>query len=710
MNYSDKIAGRPIIAVIALWLLLAPWAATAGTLLLTAGEREWLRAHPVIRYGSDPAAGPYSFVEQGKHAGFAADYMRALESRIGVHFEFHPYDEWFMLHEAARNREIDVVALMVRSAQDDEHLIFSTPLLRSRHPYAIGIRSDWPQLEAIINKAQRSFDPEEVDALRQRWLEPPGRAYSGQQLTLVVLTLTASSLAIALLIVLWSARKQRSLARDIERSEATFNAFFDASPAGMAILDRDLRFVRINETLARINGRAAEDHIGHPLEQVVPDLSSNVIPLLREVLVTGRSFHNIEISGRTSTSPELDAHWLISYFPIYAKSGRNPVGAGTVVLDIGDRKRAELALRESENRLRQVSDHIPVAVFQYRTDRRGNDGFTYLSEGIQRLLRHKPNDMIDNPQLFLDAIHPDDRTSLMRRWVALSRRPPSESESEWIGRRNPTAGPECWLQIRATLEATGGGKISVSGVILDITQLKNVERALERSRADLRRLGAHREDLIEREHQRLAREFHDELGQVLTTARMHLQLLERSLPADSSDARGAARNIDAMIAEAYRSVKTIASDLRPAALNLGLTAAVEWVASRILDPARIQCGISCARAADRLDDDYAIALFRIVQESLTNVVRHAKARAVHITLSYHAGEMRLVVEDDGAGFEAQRVDYATHFGLLGISERVKSLGGVLEIDSTPGVGTHLAVILPQVPLKADNANRSSTSP
>ncbi|OHC64241.1 MAG: hypothetical protein A3H93_14205 [Rhodocyclales bacterium RIFCSPLOWO2_02_FULL_63_24] len=715
MNSPDKIPLHPIIGVaLALCLVLQSWTALAGTLLLSADEREWLRTHPVIHYGTDQATGTYNFTEQESQAGFAADYMRALENRIGVRFEFHVYEEWFTLQEEGKTRAIDVVARTGRSALEDGHLTFSSPLPQYQFPHVIGMRGDWPQLEAIIKKAQRSFSPEDVEALRQRWLKPAKRAYTGQQVTLVALTLTASGLAIALLIALWSAHKQRRMARDIERSEAAFDAFFDASPAGMAILDRDLRFVRINETLARINGRAAGDHIGRPIEQLVPDLASNVVPLMREVLVTGHSFHNIEISGRTPADPEQDKHWLISYFPIYTHSGRIPIGTGTVVLDIGDRKRAELALRDSENRLRKVSDHIPVAVFQYRTDTRGDEGFTYLSEGIQRLLHRSPEEIIANPVLFLDAIHPDDRRSLLKQWAALSQAVAAGREtgreSEWTGRRNPETDAACWLQIRATLESTVDGKVSVSGVILDITQLKNVQQALERSRADLRRLGAHREGLIEREHQRLAREFHDELGQVLTTARMHLQLLERSLPAESSDAREAAHSIDAMIAEAYRSVKTIASDLRPAALNLGLAAAIEWVAARILGAARIQCSISCTQAADRMDDDYAIALFRIVQESLTNIVRHAEARNVHITLSHHEGEMRLLVEDDGKGFETTQVNHATHFGLLGISERVQSLGGVLEIDSTPGAGTRLSVTLPQVPLKADNTDWSPTPP
>ena len=367
------------------------------------------------------------------------------------------------------------------------------------------------------------------------------------------------------------------------------------------------------------------------------------------------------------------------------------------------RRQAELALRASEDRLRQVSSQLPVALFEYTAAPPAR--FRSMSDGVARLLPGTAPEMLANPEVFFAGIHPEDLPGLVWRDAAT----PPLRDFEWIGRSRLAAEHPRWLQIRATTEFTAGGARSIHGVMLDVTALKQAQQDLERSREELRRLASHREARIEQERARLAREFHDELGQVLTSARMHLQLLERSLPADSSAARDAARDIETMIGEAYRSVKAIASDLRPAALNLGLTAAVEWVAARVLGPAAIRYSISFAPAADRLDDAYAIALFRIVQESLSNIVRHAAAHSVHITLSHHEGEMRLLVEDDGKGFDAARVDHVTHFGLLGISERVNSLGGMLEIDSQPGGGTRLSVALPQVPLQAVPAERSTTA-
>jgi signal transduction histidine kinase len=212
--------------------------------------------------------------------------------------------------------------------------------------------------------------------------------------------------------------------------------------------------------------------------------------------------------------------------------------------------------------------------------------------------------------------------------------------------------------------------------------------ALESSRDELRRLAAHREALIEQERQRLAREFHDELGQVLTAARMQLQLLARDPSA------GNIANIEALIGEAYRSVKAIAADLRPPALNMGLTAAVEWLADRLLKPAGICARIDFASVADQLPETQAIVVFRIVQETSNNCVRHSNAKQVWFSFHADSRTAQLVVRDDGQGFVPDAVDRKTHFGLLGLHERATALGGTLHIASRPGEGTTLTINFP----------------
>lgn len=207
--------------------------------------------------------------------------------------------------------------------------------------------------------------------------------------------------------------------------------------------------------------------------------------------------------------------------------------------------------------------------------------------------------------------------------------------------------------------------------------------ALMQARDDLQRLAAHREALVEQERQRLAREFHDELGQLLTAARMRLQLLARDPDAAHFEA------VETLLGDAYRSIKAIAADLRPPALNLGLTAAVEWLVERLLVPQKITPEITIAAAADRLTEAQSIIVFRVIQETLANCVRHARAQHVGITLDMTDTMARLEIRDDGCGFLPAAVDSTTHFGLLGLRERSTALGGTLTIASQPGEGASL---------------------
>jgi signal transduction histidine kinase len=355
------------------------------------------------------------------------------------------------------------------------------------------------------------------------------------------------------------------------------------------------------------------------------------------------------------------------------------------------RRQTASALRTSEDRLRQLTSQLPLAIFEYFPGPPAR--FASISDGVARLLPCTAQQVCDEPARFFAGIHPDDLGALAWRDPSAT----NAADFEWVGRSLASGATPRWLQIRATTAISASGERAIHGAILDVTALKLAQQDLERSRAELRLLASHREARVEQERARLAREFHDELGQVLTSARMQLQLLEKQAAADSPALRASLKSVEAMIGDAQRSVKEIASDLRPAALNLGLAAAIEWIAGRTLGAAGIPCQVAVAAAADRLDDARAIALFRIVQESLSNILRHAGARGVHITLSRREGELQLLIEDDGRGFDAASVDHRTHFGLLGISERVVALGGTLEIDSSPGAGTRLSVSIPEAP-------------
>jgi signal transduction histidine kinase len=341
-----------------------------------------------------------------------------------------------------------------------------------------------------------------------------------------------------------------------------------------------------------------------------------------------------------------------------------------------ERRIAESALRAAEGRLAHLSSQLPIALFQFAAG-----GFSYVSPGIARLLPCTAAEAEADPARVLEAILDKDRAGM--EW--LNGTLPAAADIDWIGRIATAEGAPRWLQVRASSEIGTDGTRVISGVMIDVTPLKTTQQELERSRAELRQLAVHREARVEQEKQRLAREFHDELGQVLTTARMQLQLMARN------PGSGRVEDVEALIGEAYRSVKAIAADLRPPALNLGLTAAVEWLAGRLLAPAGIIVRIDFAPTADVLPEAQAIVLFRIVQEALSNIVRHARAQRVQLIFNADMLNARLVIRDDGIGFDPGRVDRSAHFGLLGVSERASAIGGLLQIDSQAGTGTTLTI-------------------
>lgn len=220
------------------------------------------------------------------------------------------------------------------------------------------------------------------------------------------------------------------------------------------------------------------------------------------------------------------------------------------------------------------------------------------------------------------------------------------------------------------------------------------QEELEQSRTQLRQLTAYRETVVEEEHKRIAREIHDELGQVLTTSLLHLNRMDRQVAAGTAISAEQIQEIRSLVDDAIRGVKGIASELRPAVLNIGLGAAIEWLVERALGKSGIKCEVDIPDELPQLDDRAATTLFRIVQESITNVLRHAQAHSVNISLYLEPDHLCLEVRDDGVGLKPVPKDGQPHFGLVGIQERAASIGGHAEIAGAPGRGTCVRVSLP----------------
>ena len=201
----------------------------------------------------------------------------------------------------------------------------------------------------------------------------------------------------------------------------------------------------------------------------------------------------------------------------------------------------------------------------------------------------------------------------------------------------------------------------------------------------------------EEEKARIAREIHDELGGTLTALKMDSHWLSRKLPANEETAELIKRiaSMSQSIDNAVSATRRIISDMRPTILDdLGLLAAIEWQAAEFHRHSGIECRVNCIEDEANLDKQYSIALFRILQEALTNVSRHAKASRVEIEFLHSEKEAILSVSDNGRGMTGNNIATSKSYGILGMTERVEQLGGKIIFSSPPGGGFSVTVTLP----------------
>jgi two-component system, NarL family, sensor histidine kinase UhpB len=228
---------------------------------------------------------------------------------------------------------------------------------------------------------------------------------------------------------------------------------------------------------------------------------------------------------------------------------------------------------------------------------------------------------------------------------------------------------------------------------------KEVEHQLFVSNRQLRALSARLQSIREEERTRIAREIHDELGQTLTGLRLDIAYLEGKLKLygeiDKKVLESQFQSMISLVDASIQNVQKIATELRPQVLDdLGLIPALEWQTAEFQSRTKIQCSLDSNVEDVSIDADRSTALFRILQESLTNVARHSNAKKVHVKLQVTGKSLHLTVSDDGKGISEVNIPSLKSLGLLGMRERAHMLGGILTIKGQPGHGTVVSVELP----------------
>jgi PAS domain S-box-containing protein len=260
------------------------------------------------------------------------------------------------------------------------------------------------------------------------------------------------------------------------------------------------------------------------------------------------------------------------------------------------------------------------------------------------------------------------------------------------------AGREIETLLRTRYERDEAGHIvGVRAMFVDISELKRVERQLHETSSQLHELARHLASVREEEQSRIAREIHDELGQVLTVFKMGVNWLAHHLDNEGEAVQRKLAAMNDQLGTAIMTVQRIASELRPALLdNLGLVDALEWLTCNYAERTGIACTfVHSGDDAALLDKDLASALFRISQEALTNVARHAHANCVQIRLDVTAVNIMLEIEDDGIGITQAQVGDRHAFGMIGMRERLYAWHGRLTVSGAPNRGTKISILVPR---------------
>ena len=478
----------------------------------------------------------------------------------------------------------------------------------------------------------------------------------------------------------------------LQNVQARVGGIVESAMDAIVTVDEAQRVVQFNAAAEQVFRWPRGDVIGEHIDMLMPERF--------------RAAHgaHIERFGRTATTSRSMGAQTVLYglradgveFPIEASiSQRSEDGEKlfTVILrDVTERVRAEELLARSEARLRGILDSAMDAIIT--VDERQH--IVLFNKAAEEVFGCGREDAIGAPLAwFIPERFRGTHVEHLRRFgeMATSSRRMGVQRIVMGLRRNGEEFP-----IDASIsQVSEQGQRLYTVILRDVGERVKSETALRQSRDEIRAVSLAAQNLREQEKSRIARELHDELGQALTAIKIDVGWLkDRAAHAGNAAIQAKLSSMQLLIDGTVAATRRISADLRPLVLDdLGLAAAADWLAQNFTRRTGVPCELVVGQGFDETPDPVATTIFRTLQESLTNIAKHADARGVEVTLSNDAGEVVLVVRDDGRGFSPAQPRKPQSFGLLGLRERAYLLGGEVSIDSAPGGGTIVEMRLPR---------------
>jgi len=496
---------------------------------------------------------------------------------------------------------------------------------------------------------------------------------------------------------------RKKMEEALRESEDKYRTIFETTETATAIIDEDATILLANAEFGKLCGYSKEEIEGN--KRWTEFVRQEDLERMKEYHRLRRMDPNAaprsyEFGFTDRRGNVRDIHLSIAMIPGTQKSVAS-------LLDITELKRAAEALQESEKRYRLLAENLTDVIWTMDMNLR----YTYVSPSVEGLRGYSVKEVMN--QRMEEVLTPTSHEVAKKVFAEELATEQIEERGRFTSRTldlelRRKDGSTVWTEVKVTfLRGPDGRPIEILGVTRDITERKRAEEALRESEGRLHLLSSHLLTAQETERKRISIELHDELGQALIALKLRLSSIQRKLRKDQKVLRDECEYTQRSIEQIIENVRRLSQDLSPYLLeNLGLTAALRRLIGDLGKDHKIETSLDITDVDNSLSQKRQLIVYRIIQEALTNIRRHAQATRISVAIKKEQNRLSFWVEDDGKGFDVKQamtrdVD-ERGLGLAAVEERVRMLGGSLDIRSEIGRGTKISFTIPASPVRNSN--------